>query len=68
MSVRRLLQIIDQHADDNGYADGNAVKSAYGEATFGDTFRQALLAGYINNSGPVGTISLSPTGEYEARR
>jgi hypothetical protein len=66
MTDKRLLQIIDQHANDLGNADGKTVKDRYGVG-FDDAFMEAIRAGHIDQRSPVGSIKLSPSGRHAAR-
>ena len=46
-------------------ADGNSVKSAYGPE-FQAAFGELVAKGYIEQGGPVGTITLSYSGRRAA--
>lgn len=62
MGQNELLEIIRQECEANGgYADGKVVRERYGD-NFSNDFRLLVQRGYISKSGPVGSISLSPSG------
>ena len=62
-----LLKIIHEESEQSGFADGKTVEDRYGSG-FSEAFRALIQRGYISRQGPVGSISLTPTGHAAAER
>ncbi|MCM8735952.1 hypothetical protein M5E06_17610 [Azospirillum sp. A1-3] len=62
---KKLLAIIAKHSRATGHADGKAVQAEYGPG-FDAAFTAILQKGYVQSSGPVGSITLSASGRYAA--